>query len=166
MRRYFICRWLRFLFVALVVAWIFPKTVTASGVCAGRGHTLQCLKRNFDRLYASDYAGFSDIIRTAAQKARSCQSSPNTASFLDLARFIHGNAEVQEYFGEVVERLCIDQPDCFFDALIRVDARSRQQIVEELRNPMFVEQSAINNAFQAYKNRPKYRRIMQLYFDR
>ena len=165
MRRRSICPWLRFFCVALVVVWIPPAPVIAGGLCAGRDHTLQCLKRNFDGLYTSDYAGFSEIIRTAAQKARSCQSPPNTASFLDLARFIHGNAEMQEYFGEVVERLCIDRPDCFFDALIRVDPRSRQQIVEALKNPMFMEQSAIDAVFQAHKAGAKYRSIMQLYFD-
>lgn len=164
-------RWCRketllfFLFSLGLVATSSPATARDS-LCTGKNYTLRCLKENFRELYASDYARFSGILRSAERKARKCDSLANTTSFLEVARSIKGNAEVGEYFGEVIEKLCTTKPRCFLDALARVDEESRAVIVRELRTPTFSEEDAIRKVFLRYRDNPKYKAIMEEYFAR
>ena len=149
---------------------VIPSTRTAadtdSMLCSGKNFALGCLKENFRELYKSNYTRFWDIMYLAERKARKCDSEADSASFLELVRFIGGNAEVGEYFSETVEQLCTTNPRCLLDALTRVDEKVRVEIVNGLRTPLFQEKAAIEKVFRRFKGTKKYKEIMQLYFSR
>src|SRR2546428_9031105 len=93
------------LIAAVTLALFLAGTydVQAKGLCEGDQATLRCLKENFRELARKEYKQFWDILRIAEDKALSCRSLAATADFLDVARAIEGNAEVAEYFHEVLE---------------------------------------------------------------
>jgi hypothetical protein len=159
----------RLFFLVAFFLVVFPTSApaaTPNPLCTGKNYTLRCLKENFRELYMTDYGRFSTILRIAERKARRCDSLANTTRFLAVARFIKGNAEVGEYFGEVTEKLCTNKPRCFLDALAQVDEESRAVIVRDLRTPTFLEETAIEMVFRRYRDNPKYKAIMDLYFAR
>jgi hypothetical protein len=148
---------------------VFPTSAPAAApnpLCTGKNFTIRCLRENFRPLYMNNYARFWRILRIAEGKARKCDSLANTANFLELARFIEGNAEVGEYFSEVIEQLCTTKPRCFFDALTRVDEESRVWTIRRLRSPTFLEEATIEKVFLRYREDPKYKDIIELYFAR
>jgi len=149
---------------SLLVYLVVSAESASTKVCNGKHASLSCLKKNFDELYQSDYDSFFTILRSAEKKATKCDSLANTVDYLDVVRFIGGNAEVREYFSEVIEKLCTERPRCFLDALSRVNENSRSEIVRQLRNPTFLEDRAIREVFVRYKTSPRYKRIMDLYF--
>lgn len=136
----------------------------SGGLCVGTQATLRCLKDNFRALYMADYQRFFGILRTAEKDAAKCDSVARTVDFLEVAPFIKGNAEVGEYFSEVIEKLCTTEPRCFLDALSRVNDESRMNIVRGLRTPTFLEDSVIRQVFLRHKEDPRYKAIMDLYF--
>lgn len=138
--------------------------LAVNGLCAGKDSTLRCLKDNFSELYMADNARFFEILRAAEGKARRCNSLPNTVEYLEIARFVRGNAEVREYFSEVVERFCTTKPRCFLKALSQVDHESQGLIIDGLRTPMFLEENAIREVFLRHKRDSGYKSIMDLYF--
>lgn len=152
--------------LSLAVASTSSSANPPDGLCSGKDFTLGCLKENFRELYKTNYNRFWDILYLAEKKARKCDSTRNTASFLEMARVIGGNAEVGEYFSEVIERLCTTKARCLLDALTLVDEKSKIEIVAILRNPTFLEKDPIERVFLRNRENKKYKEIMQLYFSR
>lgn len=133
-------------------------------LCTGKNATLSCLKKHFDELYRSDYAQFFDILYAAEKRAIKCDSRARTSDFLDVVRFIKGNAEVGEYFSETIERLCTTRSRCLFDALSAAHDETQSIIIRKLRTPTFLEERAITAAFLRHKKDPKYKVVMDAYF--
>jgi hypothetical protein len=149
---------------SLLVCLVVPAESASTKICGGRQATLSCLKKNFGELYQSDYDRFFAILRSAEKKATKCDSLANTVGYLEVESFIEGNAEVREYFSEVIEKLCTTRPRCLLDALSRADEAARTAIIRQLRNPTFLEDRAIREVLVRYRNHPKYKTIMDLYF--
>lgn len=158
-------RWRKWSFLVtapLVLLSPAANLPASGGLCVGKEATLRCLKDNFDALYMADYSRFFGILRTAEKNATKCDSIESTVDYLEVAPLIDG--EVAEYFNEVIEKLCTTKPRCFLDALSRVNDESRMVIIRGLRTPTFLEKSAIREIFLRYKEEPRYKLIMELYF--
>jgi hypothetical protein len=151
--------------VAVVLGLSDNTLVDASGaLCTGKQSTLQCLKRNFRDLYSSNHDRFFRILFAAEKAATKCDAPVKTIAFLEIAPLIQGSAEVGEYFSEVVEKLCTAKPRCFLDSLARVNDDTRTRIIDELRTPTFLDEAVIREAFLRYREDPRYKLIMGLYF--
>ncbi len=122
------------------------------------------LKNNFRELYVNNYSLFSHIVHEAAKKAESCDTLSDTVNFLDLVQFCH-NADFGEFFSDTIEHLCINNPKCFLDALINLGEESRITVLQELSNPVFVNEAEIEEVLMKYKNNPKYEDIINRFFS-
>jgi len=130
--------------VALVLYLSAAFAVQAKGLCEGDAATLRCLQDNFRELYQKQTKRFFDILRSAEGEALSCRSVAATTDFLEVAKVIEGNAEVGEYFSEALEmKLIPSNPQCFLDALLAADEKSRKRIINDLRTPTFDEKNKV-----------------------
>jgi hypothetical protein len=132
--------------------------------CSADEDQLIFLKKNFSGLYLNDYSRFWDIVHKAAKKAQTCDSSIETADFIELIRFSGGNAEFNEYYSEIVEHLCISNPACFFDSLLRLDKESKIKVIDVLRHPIFAKPKEIEDVFTINRNIKQYEDIVNLFF--
>ena len=139
--------------------------VQAKGPCEGEQATLRCLKENFRELYRKEYKRFWDILSIAEDKALSCRFIAETTDFLDVAGTIEGNADVSEYFSEVLEmKLIPANPKCFLDALLVADEKSRKRIIRNLRTPTFDEKNKVREILSKYRVDQKYEELLKPYF--
>ena len=138
----------------------------ATVMCKGKDATLRCLKQNFRELYRGDYAQFWRILRAAEERALRCNSVVNTATFLELTLYIEGNAEVREYFSEVVEtKLLHSKTRCLLEALLRADEEPRGMVIDGLRTSTFAEESEVRNALSKFRYTDRYRDLLKQYFQ-
>lgn len=154
-------------YTLVVFCILLPACASATDkrdLCLEDKNALTCLKNNFNELYTQNYRQFWEIAHRAASDARKCDSSANTAAFLDLVRIKSSNAEFNEFLGEVIERLVTENPNCFLAAVAKMDLGSQKLVMEKLRYPIFVERTMIENALRAESNE-KYKSIVNLYFE-
>lgn len=133
--------------------------------CSVDENQLTFLKKNFSELYLNDYSRFWDIVHKAAKKARTCDSSIETANFIELIQFSGGNAEFNEYYSKIVEHLCISNPKCFFDSLLSLDEESKIKVIDTLRHPIFVTLKEIEDVFSKNRNIKQYEDIIRTFFS-
>ncbi len=157
---------LLFFLMFLVITLSDAQFCHGKELCMGDNSTLDCLKDNFDNLYTTDYVLFWRILRMAERDAVSCKSKSDTATFLKLAVVARTNAEFNEYFSEVIERLATSHPECFFDSLLLLDLDNATKIIMILKHPIFVEKQEIDNVFSKNMNKEKYRLLMDIYFQK
>ena len=120
-------------------------------------HDLTYLKDNFSELYNQNHELFWDILNNGAENAKKCSSPTYTRDFLDLVRFFRGSAELGEFFGETVERLCVSNPKCFFDSLIKLNNEAKYKVIDMLLYPVTLQEAQVQGIFEKYKNVEKYR---------
>lgn len=118
---------------------------------------LRCLRNNFDRLYASDYEHFFEVLRAGEKRAIKCDNIKFVTDFFSVVPLINGNAEVSEYFQEAIEKFAVKESDCFLKAVMQLDAKSQKIVANFLKNPVFIEKNKIQNAFSSYRTNPNYR---------
>jgi hypothetical protein len=157
---------LLFFLIFLVITLSDAQFCHGKELCIGNNSTLDCLKDNFDNLYTTDYALFWHILRSAERDAINCKSRSDTAIFLKLAAVARTNAEFNEYFNEVIERLATSHPECFFDSLLLLDLDNVTKIIMILKHPIVVEKQEIDTFFSKNMNKEKYRVIMDIYFQK
>jgi hypothetical protein len=136
-----------------------------ASLCTGRDATLDCLKKHSSELYSENYELFWKILNDAARKANTCKSKQDTAAFLNLVQMPRDGA-LAEFFRENIENLCVSNAKCFFEALILLEPFDQDRVIYELYNPIFTEPSEITGAFSKYKDNSKYKRVIDLYFQR
>lgn len=156
------------LFVSFVIACLTYSFGNATETysknpCLGEAN-LVCLQDNFDKLYQENYPFFWEILHNAASKAQKCDFVEDAASFMKLVNLIKGNAEVDEFFSETVEQLCIKKTKCFFDGLLMVDKPTKVLLIEKIRTPLFVDKSKIDRVFFEARTNREYREISDVYF--
>ncbi len=125
---------------------------------------LEYLKNNFNNVYMSNYDQFWKVLHDAQKKAESCESAEDTIAFLKLVEIRTGNAEFNAYFNEVIEKLCVEKPKCFFDALANLNENAIIRTVALLKAPLFVDTGDIDVVFKKDENVKKYTVIMSEYF--
>jgi hypothetical protein len=131
----------------------------------GDENQLTFLKRNFTELYLNNYSYFWEIVHKAANKAQTCESSLETAGFIELVCFSGGNAEFNEFYNKIIEHLCISNPKCFFDSLIKLDEESRSKVIDTLHHPIFVTPKEIEDVFSKNRNVHQYEDIIKAFFS-
>ncbi|OGP66416.1 MAG: hypothetical protein A2W27_02870 [Deltaproteobacteria bacterium RBG_16_44_11] len=122
------------------------------------------LKNNFNKLYQNDYKQFWQILAEAEKNAVNCQSTSDTVAFLKLIEIDSTGVEFIEYFSEVIEKLCIENPKCFLDALSNLDSSAITRIVKRLKTPLFLDSKDIDAVFNKNKSVKKYDAVMKEYF--
>ncbi|MFK7825046.1 MAG: hypothetical protein AB8G05_12900 [Oligoflexales bacterium] len=115
---------------------------------------------NFTTFYRDDYSGFGEIFNTQAKKATSCESISEVARFFEVAPQIRGNAEMHEWFSEVIENLMIYNPACFLDAALKTSEAARHKIIVFISEPTFKNYEDFRKALSPYKDNEKYREII------
>lgn len=155
------------LLIVTFFTWSFFIIASCDGttICKGENTSLNCLVNNFDELYLSDYSLFWKILRTAEKKAISCQSISETAIFISLASLKSTNAEFNEYYNEVIETLIVINPKCFFASLSTLNKYVIAAVINKLRHPIFIDKTEIYKVFSKNKKIPKYKVIMENYFN-
>jgi len=143
----------------------FVKVSFAEDVCAKSVSEFSCLKNNFDVMYASDYRKFWQVANLAAKKAEKCEDMADVSAFFQLAVIKKsGNAEFEEFFSQTVERICVENNECFFSALVKENVQTQSAIVGMLKNPLFQNQKSIYEVFVKNKENKAYKAIIELYF--
>ena len=129
--------------------------------------TLDCLERNFDKLYRFQPQLWAEILHKAEEKATSCKSVSSTARFMMLIRMHTINAEFEEYFAEVSEKLFLRNTPCYLRALASLDKKEIASIIYTLKHPTFDENEEIRSVFlqEREKRNSKYRKIIEQYFQ-
>lgn len=153
---------------AVLVALFFANSTDSAtrGLCVGNRATTSCLKDNFRELYSRDYDQFWEILFRAEKRALRCVSVRPAVEFLEVAGVILGNAEVGEYFSEVLETKFIKKkPKCLLDALTRVDQESRKVIIRELRIPTHLSKAEVRNVLSKFRQAEPYREVLREYFE-
>ena len=152
--------------VSLAISSASLLADAATAICKGKNATLRCLKQNVTELYMREYAQFGRILRAAEEKALRCDSVPNTAVFLNLAPYIKGNAEVGEYFSEVVEKKFLPSKSrCLLEALIRTNEETQKLVIDDLRTPTFADESEVRNALSKFRHTNRYQKLLKPYFQ-
>jgi hypothetical protein len=127
---------------------------------------LEYLKENFSELCQRDYHRFFDTYYLYEKQAYDCTSSKKTADFLDLARYIKGNAEVGEAFGEFSDRLLIAKPTCYLESASLLNNEALSALVRfYLWSPLTYEgQKGVPETLAKHRNNPEYQRVMKAYY--
>jgi hypothetical protein len=154
-----------YLIVSSLLFVAFSTDCYGASLCTGRDATLDCLKKHSFELYSENYELFWKILNDAARKANTCKSKQDTAAFLNLVQ-ITRDGELAEFFSENLENLCVSNTKCFFDALLLLEPFDQDRLIYELHNPFSKKTSEITEAFNKYKDNGKYKRVIDLYFQR
>jgi hypothetical protein len=148
----------------LFICAVLSSQSYADGLCSGNNATLECLSKNFEKLYSANYSLFWDILHKAEKKAQHCNPVSDTVQLMELTHLKSINAEFNEFLTEKIEVMCVKHDKCFFKALIRLKEGDQLEIIRRMKNPLFAEQAAISDSFSRNKNNKKYRKIVDLYF--
>ncbi len=129
---------------------------------------LEYLKENFSELYQGDYNRFFDAYYLYEKQAFNCTSSKKTSDFLDLARYIKGNAEVAEAFGEFSDRLLMAKPTCYLESASHLNEEALLALVRSyLWSPLTYDgQKGVPETLAKYRNNPKFQRVMKAYYEK
>lgn len=154
------------LFITIIIILAFGNLLMANGnsLCGGDRANFSCLKENFNELYSTNYDLFWSILHGAAQKVKTHKNVSDITEFMELSKIIKGNAEVTEFFSKICEEFCVSNPEICLEALIQLDQEDKASILERLRNPIYLSKTEIENAFEKYKNIPKYQKNVLNYF--
>lgn len=156
-----------------ILMFLITMSLGCSLACYGNGlvceknKNLDCLERNFDKLYRFHPQLWAEILHKAEEKATSCKSVSSTARFLMLIRMHSINSEFNEYFAEVSEKLFLTNTPCYLKALSYLNKKDIASIIYTLKHPTFDENEEIRNAFlqEREKRNSKYRKIIEQYFQ-
>jgi hypothetical protein len=153
------------LFYSFLIFLFFATQGYSKELCSDENATLDCLSKNFDKLYHSNYKLFSDILHKAEKKVQQCSSISDVVKFMELIRIPSINAEFNEFFDETIENLCFDNSKCFFEAIIRLKKEDQIKIIDIVKTPIFVHSAGIKNVFNSYKDNKGYKDVTELYFN-
>ena len=141
-----------------------PQVAAEAGVCLGENATLECLKKNFQSLYATNYPQFWKILHSEFDEAQKCKPIKRTAEFVELVGLQSANAEFNEFRSESIEVLSVSNVECLLDAALLVENSKRTMLIDLLRHPLFLEEEKIRSSFELMRTKKKYREIVELYF--
>lgn len=146
-------------------SWMVPNCGFADGVCVNNMATLDCVKNNFNEAYVYDYKNFWKIINSSGEKAVMCNKSDDLTNFMRLIEVRKSsNAEFEEYYSQTIEKVCVENDKCFFEAMTQLSPGAQISIVKLLKAPLFQDTSLIFNVFLHNKNNKKYKKLADLYF--
>lgn len=151
-------------FIILIFSLLLCFIFLNCGNMFAEDNKLMYLKNNFNNLYQNNYKQFWQILAEVEKNAVNCESTDDTVAFLKLIEIDSTGAEFNEYFSEVIEKLCIEKPKCFLDSLSSLDTRAITRIVKRLKAPLFVDSKDIDAVFNKNKRVIKYDEIMKEYF--
>ena len=153
--------------LVVVLSLIFSSSSFANGngLCRGENANLSCLKEYFFELYSTNYQLFWDILHNAVKKLQDNESLSDIESFMEMASVIQGNAEVSEFFNEVVEKYFVSNPNIWLDALVNLNRKSKEDFIDRLRQPIFLPKVQIDKIIFKYKELKKYKEIIELYYE-
>jgi hypothetical protein len=150
----------------LLLAFLGFPLLSGSTNAVREGNEFSYLRNNLSRITLDNHQQVWNILNEVAERAKTCESVPYTADFIDLVRFFSGSSELVEFFGETIEHLCISNPTCFLDSLGRLDEKAKHKVVELLLHPLIVDEKEIREVFERYKEVQEYRDIIHLFFSR
>jgi hypothetical protein len=145
----------------LICGFVSSQSYSAD-LCTGDQATIECLMKNAEELYSTNMQLFWDILNKASRRAQDCRSLSDTTRFMKIVR-IQRDGAFAEYFDEKMERFCVTNTKCFFNALISMPIEDQDKIIDLLLNPLFVDQTEITEAFYKNKGSKRYKRIVAAY---
>lgn len=154
--------------VYLLAAFLVSCPVLSFGscecdLCAYTDQPLACLESNFEKLYSGNYPRFWKILRKGAARAEKCDTVVDTKDFLNLAVIENNNAEFNEFFSEVIERMVTQKTECFLEATSITDSLVQERIFGRLRHPLYIDVAVIDNTLK-YRVDVKYKLLVDRYF--
>jgi hypothetical protein len=151
-----------------IIIYVFTcaPNAHAGNLCTGGNATLECLAKNFQKMYSTDSKQFWKILHASGKKALSCKSVEETAKFMSLVRIENISSEFNEFLSETIENICIKKSQCFFEAAITMPQNEQRKLIELLLEATFVAQTDITKAFKKHRAFPKYKRFSDIYLNR
>lgn len=157
----------RFICLSLIITLSAANHSYARDVkpCSGKSETLQCLKENFQEIYEDQYFKFLIIISRAEVAALNCDSGEKTAAYLDIARKIGKNMEVEDGFKDILEtKFLKEKPDCLLDGLLLADDNVKEIILGKyLAKPRYIEKKEVDAILSRYMEQEKYKEMLKRY---
>jgi hypothetical protein len=129
----------------------------ATALCSSLVHP-----EDLNRLYHEDHTAFFERWETQARLAATCAQLDSTSRFLREAVEMLGNSEVTEANAELIERLCVERPDCFLRALYSLPSGDQDRLLAFfIVTPLYRERSEIEDALRPYWEEGKYRGLYE-----
>lgn len=153
------------IFIFLVFGFgnsLFAKSTNLN--CLKKTEMLKCLGNNFNALYLNDNEQFWTILK---KWEKTHSNNKDIADFLSLVKVKAGNAEFNEYFSQIIERqLLPNRTQNFLDSLLLIDRKASNQILNELKHPMFVKISRVKSVLEKYRDKEIYKELLYSYFNK
>jgi hypothetical protein len=153
-----------FLFIIYSCCSIAIASSNKPNPCHSTPPTIKCFKVFFSKIYHENYDLFWDTFYTYKKEAKSCDDQTKTASFLDIAPYIKGNAEVSQAFHEFSDNLLLSNSECYLDSALLLNETSLDWLVRFYMSYSFTgEGKRIYENIKKFRNNEKYKRILELY---
>ena len=131
------------------IGW--AQALPTDKLCADQ-KDLACLKKNFTKLYRTNYHLFFSILIKAEKKLCKSTSPRETIEFLEVGPKILGNAEVGEYFSEIIEELVFYRMPCLLNNMKKIDDESKNRIFEVFKFPVHSSAKRIMDILKVYED--------------
>lgn len=119
---------------------------------------------DLNQLYASDSKAFWVQWNKSKDKAISCKDYNAMSRFLSDAIITLGNAEVSEANAQIIEQLCMNNPKCVLEALLRLRPEQQNEIIRFFVSvPIFHGAAEIKVSLGKFWNEPIYRPIKEMF---
>jgi len=155
-------------FVILSLLIVLLSCSTACSACNNDRDVFDCLKAEISKKNKSGikyWENFWIVYQEADKKASQCIDIKDTASFFEAGAMKYGEA-TSEYFTESIEKLFVKNPKCFFDAVLLLQEKQRNKIVEYIALPTFTgDQEMLDKKVLKFQKIKKYKEVADLYFE-
>ena len=132
--------------ISILLFFSLPLNAVARDYgCQNSANELRCVLRFYPTIYCENPEYFWKVLNQAGDNALSCNSVKGIADFLHTARLSNAGADLEEFVSESVEKLCINQPVRFKEAMSMLDKKTRRGVQIKLENPLYFEASELSS---------------------
>ncbi|MBI2340691.1 MAG: hypothetical protein HYU99_10085 [Deltaproteobacteria bacterium] len=147
--------------VLVILSWVGFQ-YKQKNLCRGKYATLECLKKNLDRVYLDDVKHGTEnfaILGIAEKEALECRSIRKTADYLELAKSPTSIVEFREGFDEAIEDLFLENSRCFLEAYLLLDPPSREALTQYIVTRNIVD--IVRQEASKYADDPRFKDFVQ-----
>jgi len=109
---------------------------------------------------------FRKLYMDAESRAKSCKFIDDTSRFLDISEVTIWGTHTYEEFNKSLESLLLSNPDCFLEALLRLDRDSREHVFDKIINPIGLSSlEKVDAIFEKFPDKTKYNEVLQQYWN-
>lgn len=126
-----------------------------------KNRVYQCIRRHFVDIYRNHYKWLWDKLHLLESHVNKCTDLAVMNDFLTLYPSLQANAEVSEWYSEVLENLYVRDPKCVLEGLDASKKSTRTANIDILKNPVIVERKLILKISNDISKNSKYLLIIK-----